>query len=137
MIKLIAPQFKNKKMATLKKIANASDYKNVMAKIDSLMAKGSGNVTKSELTEIRRLAVSAQGYEQNKFVIEVPTTLAGIIEMKMYEMKLKQKDLARKLKVSDTKLSLVMSGKQKPDVNFLKAVNQQLNVNGDFLLKVI
>ena len=57
--------------------------------------------------------------------------------MKMYEMKLKQKDLARKLKVSDTKLSLVMSGKQKPDVNFLKAVNQQLNVNGDFLLKVI
>jgi HTH-type transcriptional regulator/antitoxin HigA len=137
MIKLIAPQFKNKKMATLKKIANASDYKNVMAKIDSLMAKGSGNVTKSELAEIRRLAVSAQGYEQNKFVIEVPTTLAGIIEMKMYEMKLKQKDLARKLKVSDTKLSLVMSGKQKPDVNFLKAVNQQLNVNGDFLLKVI
>ena len=124
-------------MATLKKIATARDYKNVMAKIDSLMAKGSGNVTKKELTEIRRLAVSAQGYEQNKFVIEVPTTLAGIIEMKMYEMKLKQKDLARKLKVSDTKLSLVMSGKQKPDVNFLKAVNQQLNVNGDFLLKVI
>jgi HTH-type transcriptional regulator/antitoxin HigA len=124
-------------MATLKKIANASDYKNVMAKIDSLMAKGSGNVTKSELAEIRRLAVSARDYEQNKFVIEVPTTLAGIIEMKMYEMKLKQKDLARKLKVSDTKLSLVMSGKQKPDVNFLKAVNQQLNVNGDFLLKVI
>ena len=124
-------------MANTKKIINGGDYKNVMTKIDSLMAKGSKNVNKKELAEIRKLALTAQDYEQNKFVIEAPTTSAGIIEMKMYEMRLKQKDLARKLKVSDTKLSLIMSGKQKPDVSFLKSVHQQLKVNGDFLLRVI
>ena len=58
-------------------------------------------------------------------------------EMKMYEMRLKQKELAKKLNVSDAKLSLIMNGKQKPDINFLKAVHLQLNISGDYLLKVV
>ena len=57
--------------------------------------------------------------------------------MKMYEMRLKQKELAKKLNVSDAKLSLIMNGKQKPDINFLKAVHLQLNISGDYLLKVV
>lgn len=121
-------------MAISKKITNEADYKSVMAKVDKLMSKGSENVSKVELAEIRKLALKAQQYEQTRFTIAAPTTLAGIIEMKMYEMRLKQKDLARKLKVSDTKLSLIMNGKQKPDIDFLKAVHKQLHVNGDFLL---
>jgi len=124
-------------MTNTKRIATENDYKNVMSRIDSLMTKGSKNVTKRELAQIRKLALWAQQFEQNKYQIESPSTLAGIIEMKMYEMKLKQKELARKLKVSDAKLSLIMSGKQKPDVSFLKAVHQQLHVNADFLLKVV
>jgi HTH-type transcriptional regulator/antitoxin HigA len=121
-------------MATTRKITEEADYKAVMAKIDHLMSKGSNKVTPTELAEIRKLAEAAQQYEQSKFTISPPTTLAGIIEMKMYEMKLKQKDLAKKLKVSDTKLSMIMNGKQKPDVDFIKAVHRQLKVNGDYLL---
>ncbi len=121
-------------MATAKKIANEADYKFVMAKIDKLMSRGSEKASKSELAEIRKLALEVQHYEQTKFTISPPTTLAGIIEMKMFEMRLKQKDVARRLKVSDTKLSLIMNGKQKPDIDFLKAVHKQLHVNGDFLL---
>ncbi|ACU05066.1 hypothetical protein [Pedobacter heparinus] len=71
------------------KISKEADYDKVMAKINSLMAKGSKNVTDSELAEIRELALAAQYYEQNKYVIEAPTTLAGMIEMKMYELRLK------------------------------------------------
>lgn len=124
-------------MAVAKKIVNEADYNSIMTQIDKLMSKGSANVSKTELTEIRKLALAAQQYEQSRFPIKPPATLAGIIEMKMYEMKLKQKDLARKLKVSDAKLSLIMNGKQKPDVDFLKAVHKQLKVNGDFLLNVL
>ncbi|MGZ3837401.1 MAG: helix-turn-helix domain-containing protein [Flavisolibacter sp.] len=124
-------------MATIKKIASASDYKKVMNKIDALMAKGSKNVTRAELAEIRSLAQEAQKYEQSKFVIDPPTTLAGIIEMKMYERKLKQKELAAKLHVSTAKLSLILAGKQRPDVDFLKAVHQQLGVDAGFLLSVV
>lgn len=124
-------------MATRLKIKTESHYKRVMAKIESLMFKGSANVSEAELNEIRRLAVAAQEYEQNKYVIDPPSTLEGIIEMKMFELKLKQKELAKKLNVSDTKLSMIMSGKQKPDVSFLKALHQKLNISGDFLLRVV
>jgi len=119
------------------KINTDSDYTAVIAKIDSLMAKGSNNVSQMELAEIRELALTAQDYEQQKYVIAAPTTLNGMIEMRMYEMRLKQKDLAKKLKVSDAKLSLIMNGKQRPDLDFLKAVHTELNVDAEFILQHI
>jgi len=119
------------------KINTDSNYTAVIAKIDSLMAKGSNNVSQMELAEIRELALTAQDYEQQKYVIAAPTTLNGMIEMRMYEMRLKQKDLAKKLKVSDAKLSLIMNGKQRPDLDFLKAVHTELNVDAEFILQHI
>ncbi|MDB5150036.1 MAG: Helix-turn-helix domain protein [Mucilaginibacter sp.] len=116
-------------------INNDGDYTTVMAKIDGLMAKGSKNVSKEELEEIRQLALVAQEYEQQKYVIEAPKTLLGMIEMKMYEMRLKQKSLAKKLNISDAKLSQIMNGKQKPDVDFLKSVYTELHVDADFILQ--
>lgn len=124
-------------MKTSKKINTEKDYKTVIGKIDNLMSKGSSSVSKSELQQIRKHALAAQAFEHSKFKVSAPTTIAGIIEMKMFELKLKQKDLSKKLKISDTKLSLIMNGKQKPDVDFLKAVHQQLNVSGDFLLNAV
>lgn len=117
------------------KIKKEADYKLVMLEIDRLMAKGSKNVSLEELAEIRKLAISAQEYEQAKYVIEPPDSLIGMIEMRMYEMKLKQKDLADKLNISTTKLSLIMNGKQKADVEFLKSVHAELNVDAEFILK--
>jgi len=58
-----------------------------------------------------------------------------MIEMRMYEMRLKQHDLAKKLNISDAKLSLIMNGKQRPDVDFLKAVYTELNVDAEFILQ--
>src|SRR5665811_1923463 len=118
----------------MKTTTNEADYSNVMAKIDSLMAKGSENVSKEELAEIRKLALVAQDYEQGKYVIDAPSTISGMIEMRMFEMRLKQKDLAKKLKVSDAKLSLILNGKQKPDIDFLKAVHSELKVDAKFIL---
>ncbi|EOR94531.1 helix-turn-helix domain protein [Arcticibacter svalbardensis MN12-7] len=119
----------------MKEIKNNADYQKVMAEIDGLMAKGSGNVSKEELNKIRMLAQSAQGYEQGKYEVEAPTSLIGMIEMRMFEMKLRQKDLAKTLNVSDAKLSLIMNGKQKPGVDFLKALHQQLHIDAGFILE--
>ncbi len=122
---------------TKRKISSYADYDAIRSKIDILMAKGSGNVSKDELAEIRELALKAQAYEQEKFVIDPPTTFAGIIEMKMYDLKLKQTQLARKLHISDAKLSLIMSGKQRPDVSFLKAVHKELQIDANILLEAV
>ncbi len=126
----------NKYMAR-KMVNTEDDFNAAMYRIGELMAKGSENVSKSELAEIRELALLAQAFEQKKYVIEPPRTFAGIIEMKMYELKLKQTDLARKLHVSDTKLSLIMNGKQRPDIDFLKSVHHEINIDANLLLEVI
>ena len=119
----------------MKKIDNDIDYNSTINRIDGLMAKGSDKVSKDELAEIRSLALMAQAYEKTKYLIDAPTTLIGMIEMRMFEMRLKQKELARKLNVSDTKLSLIMNGKQKPGVEFLKAVHTQLKIDAEFILE--
>ncbi|KLT66775.1 DNA-binding protein [Pedobacter sp. BMA] len=118
----------------IKKIKNKGDYESVMSKIDALMAKGSDKATTAELAEIRALALSAQAYEQQVYVIEQPDSLSGMIEMRMFEMKIKQADMAKKLHVSPAKLSLILNGKQRVDIDFLKAVHKELNVDADFLL---
>jgi HTH-type transcriptional regulator/antitoxin HigA len=125
----------NKIGKQMRKINNDADYNQVMAKIDVLMAKGSTNVSTEELAEIRSLAQTAQAYEQTQYVIDAPTTLIGMVEMRMFEMKLKQKELAKKLSMSDAKLSLIMNGKQKPGVEFLKAVYSELNIDAEFILE--
>jgi HTH-type transcriptional regulator/antitoxin HigA len=122
-------------MGRVNRIKKDTDYNVVMGKIDRLMAKGSESVSKEELAEIRNLALEAQAYEQGKYAIELPQTLVGMIEMRMYEMKLKQKDLAEKLHVSTTKLSLIMNGKQRADVEFLKSVYTELDVDAGFILQ--
>jgi len=53
-------------------INNDSDYTKVMAKIDGLMAKGSENVSKEELEDIKQLALAAQEYEQQKYSLVSP-----------------------------------------------------------------
>lgn len=66
------------KIVIVKKIANEADYKSVMAKINKLMSKGSEKVSKTELAQIRKLALVVQQYEQTKFSIKASTTLEGI-----------------------------------------------------------
>jgi HTH-type transcriptional regulator/antitoxin HigA len=119
----------------MKKITDDAGYHEAMTKIDALMTKGSEKISKDELAAIRSLAEAAQKFEQSKYILDAPNSLTGMIEMKMFEMKLKQNELAKKLKVSDAKLSLIMNGKQKPGVDFLKALHSELNINAEFILE--
>lgn len=118
----------------MKKISE-KQYQSSMSEILALMNKGEANLTEQETDRLRKLALEAQGYEKSMYQIPAPSTLEGMIELRMYEMKLRQKDLAKTLKVSDTKLSLILSGKQKPDVPFLKALYRNLDIPADFILE--
>lgn len=117
------------------KIHTETEYNNIMQEILDLMNKGEKNLKKEEKEKLRTLALSAQAYEQGIYTIAAPTTLEGMIELRMYEMKLRQKDLAKTLGVSDTKLSLILNGKQKPDIQFIKAIYTKLNVSADFIMQ--
>ena len=120
-----------------RKIKTGKEYNATMKKIDVLMKKGEKNLTNKEARELRSLALGAQAYEKSIYTIPVPKTLEGLIELKMYEHKLKQKELANLLGIGAPKLSQIMSKKRKPDVAFLKAAHERLGIDGNVLLQYV
>lgn len=118
-------------------VVTDSNYDDTLRRIEAIMQKGSGALSGDESAELGHLAEAVEAYEKGRWPVKPPTTLEGILELKMYELRLKQKDLAEKLEVSNTKLSLILSGKQKPDVQFLKRVHQALKVDAGVLLAVV
>lgn len=116
-------------------IENDQDYNTTMKKIDVLMKKGETKLTKKEAEHLSSLALAAQAYEKTTYTIPAPKTLLGLIELKMYERRLKQKELAKLLGIGEPKLSQIMSRKRKPDIKFLKAAHEQLGIDGNLLLK--
>jgi HTH-type transcriptional regulator/antitoxin HigA len=121
----------NRKM----KIENEREYNATMKKIDALMKKGEKNLTDKEAKDIRTLALAAQSYEKSIYKIPAPKTFEGLIELKMYERRLKQKELAKLLGIGEPKLSQIMSRKRKPDLAFLKAAHEHLGIDGNILLE--
>ena len=117
------------------KIENEKNYDATMKIIDALMKKGEDNLTVKEAAELRALALAAQACEKSMYKIPAPKTLEGLIELKRYERKLKQKDFAKLLGIGEPKLSQIMSRRRKPDVAFLKAAHIRLGIDGNMLLE--
>lgn len=97
---------------------------------------GFKNLTKKESGELNKYTKIVKTYEDMHYTIPLPQTVQGLIELKMFENKLKQKDLAKMLNTTDTKLSEIMHFKRKPSISFLKAMHQILGIDGNLLLKI-
>ena len=126
----------NKELPALK-ISNNKEYEKIMARIDELIEIPDSRLTKGQATELNSLAVAAQRYEKSIYNIKPPDTFDGLIEMKMFELKLNRGEMAKKLKISNAKFSMILSGKQKPDIPLLKAVQENLGIDGNYLLSVL
>jgi HTH-type transcriptional regulator/antitoxin HigA len=113
----------------LKKIKDEQEYELIMAEILDLMNKGEDNLSSDELEKIRTMALAAQAYEKEHYYIhQSPSTFQDMVELVVYEMKLKQKDVAGTLCIRNAKLSLNQNGDQRPHIPFIKAVYHELNV---------
>lgn len=99
--------------------------------------EGFEQLSDKEKKELESYTEIVNKYEKANYTIPLPETLQGLLELKMYENKLKQKDLAKMLHVTDTKLSEIMNEKRKPNVSFLKAVHQVFDIDGNLLLKMV
>jgi len=117
--------------------ANESEYRQLMADIEQLVMVGNGSIRKEDLGTYASLAKAAAEYEQNVYTVPHPKTIEGLLEWKMFELKLKQKSMAEKLHVSESKLSLVMSGKQKPGTALLKSIHTEFGIDDNVLLGMV
>lgn len=125
----------------MKKTVSKKEFESAEKKMNELLALttkkgGFKNLSKKEETELAKYTEIVNSYEKVHYSIPMPETLQGLIELKMYENKLKQKDLAKMLHTTDTKLSEIMHNKRKPNISFLKAMNEVLGIDGNLLLKI-
>ena len=94
-------------------------------------------LTPQETTELEKYTQMVKEYEDANFIIETPQTVQEFIAFKMFEKKLKQKEIAKLLHTTDTKLSEIMHHKRKPNIAFLKSLHEILGIDGNLLLKIV
>lgn len=125
----------------MKTLITKKSFETSEIKINELLAiatqkGGFDNLTKKEKAALDKYTQVVKAYEDVNYKIPLPQTVQGLIELKMYEKKLKQKELARMLNITDTKLSEIMHNKRKPSLSFIKAMNEVLGIDGNLLLKI-
>lgn len=125
-------------------IKNDLEYQSIMAKIEVFLQKATKNggfqsLNPDEVKELQRLSISAESYEDNVLKImpltRKPDSLSDMLNLKMFELKYKQRDLANLLEITPTRLSEVMNGKRKVNMDLAKKLYQKLNIDPKFILE--
>lgn len=124
------------------KINSEAEYREVMDRVEAYLSKsaaqgGFHTLTTLEKEELRQLSLIAEAWEDGipLMPIRQPKTLVEMLELKMYEQRLKQKDLAALLGVSATRLSEVMQGKRKVNMDLAKRLHAVLKIDAGFILE--
>lgn len=116
-------------------LSTETDYKKAFAQLDALLT-GMGNDDKLQ-NQARSLAEAIQFYEQTHMPFPKPTTLIGMIELKMYERRLKQKDLAKLLNIEASRVSELLRGKRKLTLDLARQLHEKLGIDGNFILETL
>lgn len=126
----------------MQKILSKNDFELAEKQMNDLLATatikgGFDFLTERETAALDQFTQVVKRYEEAHFIIETPQTVQELIALKMFEKNLKQKEIAKLLDTTDTKLSEIMHHKRKPSISFLKALNQVLEIDGNLLLRIV
>ena len=84
--------------------------------------------------ELIKVSDVIETYESEHFAINLPS-LKETIELRMFEMKLKQKDLALLLNVSASRISEIFLGKRDITLGIARSLHKKLNIDSDIILQ--
>jgi HTH-type transcriptional regulator/antitoxin HigA len=130
-------------MYTTEERMKASDYEKGMERIEVITRYATENggfkaIGKDLLDEYLSLASSAADYEDKVLKIlplKEPTPLLLLIEDAMHKRRMKQRDLARELEVSEARISDILRGKTNIGMSLAKKIHKKLGIDGNFILE--
>ena len=114
----------------MKAITNKSDYEKANLKIEALL-KLVGNKTSetdANFIELDKLSDLIAAYEEEHYSMK-PDSLIEMIQLRMFQRKLKQKDLADLLETSPSRVSELLNGKLKLNYSFARNLYNKLNID--------
>ena len=111
-------------------------YKEAEAKIEKLLPLVDDNtpIDDSDLIELKRVSEIVDNFESEHHPIGTPS-LREVIELRMFEMKLKQKDLAEILETNTSRISEYLNGKRDITIEIARALHKKLNIDSDIILQ--
>ena len=120
----------------MKTVKTYAEYEDAVKKIDLLLEKIGDNHSydNPDFVMMDRLSGLVADYEDKHYNIETPS-LIEVIKLRMYEMGLKQSDLAEKLGVPSTRISEYLRGKRDITLDVARKLHSQLNIDGDIILQ--
>ena len=125
------------------KINDRKEYNEVMQRIEKILQKttkieGFDKLPVKVKAELKQLSLMAENYEDSipLMPIKSPTTITEMIRYKMFEMNLKQKQLAKMLEVSEARISELLTGKRKINMELAKKLHSKLHIDANFILDV-
>lgn len=116
------------------KLPTENEYDKLMQEIEQLMKKGSDALTEKDIDILQEMVNTVQEYEAHYFTLPKPNSLAGMLDLKMFEMNMSQKEMAAFLGISPSKFSLILNNKREPDAQFIKAIYRKLQIDPKFIL---
>ncbi len=120
----------------MEKITTEAEYQEALAQIETLLLELDGKLSFDDPRFVRMDGLSEQValYEDTHYPIGIPK-LIDVIKLRMYEMGLKQKDLADKLGVPTSRVSEYLRGKRDFTLDVARKLHSQLNIDGDIILQ--
>ena len=121
-------------------ITTENQYNSALTLIETYLQKGGSALMPEEKQELKRLSLLVEAYELKVYPMPMPMpaqSLIGMIQIKMFERRIKQKELAILLDISETTLSEVLNGKRKVNLELAKKLYKKLDIAPDFILESV
>ena len=115
---------------------NSSDYKIKLKRLEELLKQltEDGKLSSSLQKELDQLSDQIHEYEEKHYPFKADS-LEEMIELRMYQRKLKQKDLALILGTTPSRISEILKGKRKVTMELAKGLYNKLNIDAELILQ--
>lgn len=116
-------------------IRNELQYERIFERIEELLkiVDDETPMTDRYMVELVLLSDLVAEYEEKYYPIE-PPTLIEMVQERMAEMKLSQKELAELLGISPPRISEYLNGKSEPTLKVARLMHQKLDIDPEILL---
>lgn len=118
------------------KTVTHKDYVKANIRLETLLKEVDNDTPDDapQMKELLEVSDLIEHYENLHFSMGLPS-LKEMIELRMFEMGLKRKDLAILLDTSASRISDYLNGNREITLNIAKALHQKLNIDSDIILQ--
>jgi HTH-type transcriptional regulator / antitoxin HigA len=118
------------------------EYLDTMQEIEKYLQKTTKNgsfesLTSEETEHLNMLSILAEQYEDSipMMPLKTPQSLSGMLKLKMVTLNIRQKEMAELLGIAESRLSEVLSGKRRVNMDLAKKLHTILKIEAEFILQ--